>query len=345
MTTHSISASLKLLAAGQSLSAADLEETFGAILSGDVPPEQIGAFLMGLAVRGETGSELLAGAKTLRANARKIDLAGPTLDTCGTGGLGWTSLNTSTASAIVIAAAGGRVAKHGNRSIPPKTGSADVLEALGVELDLTESRFRECVDQAGVGFLFARSHHSAMRHVAPVRASLGIRTIFNLLGPLSNPASATHQVLGVNEARWLSPMAEALRDLGITRAWVVHGSDSDGTVIDELSIAGETQIIEVKGGQLTELTIVPEDAGLSRNRLSSLAGGPPEENAIAIRELLDGRPGPFRDAVTLNAAAGLHVLGLASDLKSGAAKAEQVIESGVAAETLKSLAAASRGQA
>ena len=300
---------------------------------------------MGLAVRGETGSELLAGAKTLRANARKIDLAGPTLDTCGTGGLGWTSLNTSTASAIVIAAAGGRVAKHGNRSIPPKTGSADVLEALGVELDLTESRFRECVDQAGVGFLFARSHHSAMRHVAPVRASLGIRTIFNLLGPLSNPASATHQVLGVNEARWLSPMAEALRDLGITRAWVVHGSDSDGTVIDELSIAGETQIIEVKGGQLTELTIVPEDAGLSRNRLSSLAGGPPEENAIAIRELLDGRPGPFRDAVTLTAAAGLHVLGLASDLKSGAAKAEQVIESGVAAETLKSLAAASRGQA
>lgn len=344
MTTHSISASLKLLAAGQPLSAADLEETFGAILSGDVPPEQIGAFLMGLAVRGETGSELLAGAKTLRANARKIDLDGPTLDTCGTGGLGWTSLNTSTASAIVIAAAGGRVAKHGNRSVPPKTGSADVLEALGVELDLTEARFRECVEQAGVGFLFARSHHSAMRHVAPVRASLGIRTIFNLLGPLSNPASATHQVLGVNEARWLSPMAEALRDLGITRAWVVHGSDTDGTVIDELSIAGETQVVEVKDGKLTELTIVPEDAGLSRNRLSALAGGAPEENAIAIRELLDGRPGPFRDAVTLNAAAGLHLLGLASDLKSGAAQAEQVIDSGAAAETLKSLAAASRGK-
>lgn len=343
MTTHSISSSLKLLAAGQALSPEALDEAFGSILSGDVPPEQIGAFLMGLAVRGESGAELLAGAKTLRANARTIDLEGPTLDTCGTGGLGWTSLNTSTASAIVIAAAGGRVAKHGNRSVPPKTGSADVLEALGVELDLTEARFRDCIEQAGVGFLFARSHHSAMRHVAPVRASLGIRTIFNLLGPLSNPASATHQVLGVNEARWLKPMAEALRDLGITRAWVVHGADPDGTVIDELSIAGETQVIEVNNGALTELTIVPEDAGLGRNRLSALAGGPPEENALAIRDLLDGRPGPFRDAVVLNAAAGLHVLGLAPDLKAGAEKAETAIDSGAASETLKKLVAASIG--
>ena len=322
-----------------------LEDVFGAILSGDVPAEQIGAFLMGMAVRGETGSELLAGAKTLRANARTISLDGPTLDTCGTGGLGWTSLNTSTASAIVIAAAGGRVAKHGNRSVPPKTGSADVLEALGVELDLTEARFLDCVNQAGVGFLFARTHHSAMRHVAPVRASLGIRTIFNLLGPLSNPASATHQVLGVNEARWQRPMAEALRDLGITRAWVVHGADTDGTVIDELSIAGETQVVEVKDGKLTELTIVPEDAGLTRNRLSALAGGPPEDNAQAIRDLLDGRPGPFRDAVVLNAAAGLHVLGHAADLKSGAKQASAAIDSGTAMQTLKRLSAASKGQA
>lgn len=343
MTTHSISASLKLLAAGKALSANDLDEAFGAILSGDVPPEQIGAFLMGLAVRGESGAELLAGAKTLRANARKIALEGPTLDTCGTGGLGWTSLNTSTASAIVIAAAGGRVAKHGNRSVPPKTGSADVLEALGVELDLTEARFRDCIEHAGVGFLFARSHHSAMRHVAPVRASLGIRTIFNLLGPLSNPASATHQVLGVNEARWQKPMAEALRDLGITRAWVVHGVDSDGAVIDELSIAGETRVIEVKDGALSERTVVPEDAGLGRNRLSALAGGPPEDNAMAIRDLLDGRPGPFRDAVILNAAAGLHVLGRAADLKTGAEQAGEAIDSGKAAETLKTLAAASKG--
>jgi anthranilate phosphoribosyltransferase len=334
---------LKSLAAANPLSEDDLNTAFTAILSGDVPDEQIGAFLMGLAVRGETGAELLAGARCLRANARKIDLPGDTLDTCGTGGLGWTSLNTSTASAIVIAAAGGRVAKHGNRSVPPKTGSADVLETLGVELDLTEDRFRACIAQAGVGFLFARAHHSAMRHVAPVRASLGIRTIFNLLGPLSNPASATHQVLGVNQARWLRPMAEALRDLGLTRAWVVHGVDSDGTVIDELSIAGETQVIEVKNGTLTELTITPEDAGLPRNRVSALAGGAPEDNALAITELLDGRPGPFRDAVVLNAAAGLFVLGLAKDLKAGADQAAVAIESGAAATSLKQLVAASKG--
>lgn len=343
MTT--LTPTLKSIAAGQALSAEELEAAFAALLSGDVPPEQIGAFLMGLAVRGETGAELLAGAKTLRANARRIDLDGPTLDTCGTGGLGWTSLNTSTASAIVIAAAGGTVAKHGNRSVPPKTGSADVLEALGVELDLTEGRFRECISKAKVGFLFARSHHSAMRHVAPVRASLGIRTIFNLLGPLSNPASATHQILGVSEARWLRPMAEALRDLGITRAWVVHGTDSDDTVIDEISIAGETQVIEVKDGALNELTIVPEDAGLGRNRLTALAGGAPAENALAIQELLDGRPGPFRDAVVLNAAAGLHVLGLAADLKSGAELAGDAIDSRAARATLSALVSASKGDA
>ncbi|MEO1553685.1 MAG: anthranilate phosphoribosyltransferase [Pseudomonadota bacterium] len=345
MDTHLISACLKTLALGQALSSAQLEDAFASILAGNVPPEQIGAFLMGLAVRGETGAELLAGAKTLRSNARKIDLDGPTLDTCGTGGLGWTSLNTSTASAIVIAASGGKVAKHGNRSVPPKTGSADVLEALGVELDLTEDRFRKCIDQAGVGFLFARSHHSAMRHVAPVRASLGIRTIFNLLGPLSNPASATHQVLGVNQARWLKPMAEALRDLGVTRAWVVHGMDSDDTVIDELSIAGETKVMELSDGTLTERIITPEDAGLGRNRLSALAGGAPDENALAIRELLDGRPGPFRDAVLLNAAAGLHVLGRAQDLKDGVAQASDALDSGAAAQTLSTLAAASKGQA
>ena len=334
---------LKALSSGATLSSDDLEASFSALLAGDVTPEQIGAFLMGLAVRGETGAELLAGAKTLRANARKIDLRRPTLDTCGTGGLGWTSLNTSTASAIVIAACGGTVAKHGNRSVPPKTGSADVLEALGVELDLDESRFRSCIDKAGVGFMFARTHHSAMRHVAPVRASLGIRTIFNLLGPLSNPASATHHVLGVNEARWLRPIAEALRDLGIRRAWIVHGTDDDGTVIDELSIAGETQIIEVNGQHLSELIVTPEDAGLQSHRLSALQGGTPDENALAIRELLEGRPGPFRDAVILNAAAGLHVLGVSADLKDGARRAAEALDTGVALETPSRLVEVSQG--
>lgn len=325
------------------MSPADLEDAFSAILSGEVAPEQIGAFLMGLAVRGETGAELLAGAKVMRANARAITLSGDILDTCGTGGLGWTSLNTSTASALVIAACGGTVAKHGNRSVPPKTGSADVLEALGVELDLDESRFRDCIEQAGVGFLFARSHHSAMRHVAPVRASLGIRTIFNLLGPLSNPAGATHQILGVYDPGWLKPMAEALRDLGITRAWIVHGKDPNGSAIDELSIAGETDVIEVRDGALHELSISPEDAGLSRHSLSALAGGKPEENALAIRELFEGRPGPFREAVVLNAAAGLHILGLAGDLQHGAQAAAAALDSGKALATLTKLVEASGG--
>ncbi|MEM9938955.1 MAG: anthranilate phosphoribosyltransferase [Pseudomonadota bacterium] len=343
MTDLSLSTSLKALARSEPLGADQLEAAFDTLLSGEAAPEQIGAFLMGLAVRGETSAELLAGARVMRANARSIELEGDILDTCGTGGLPWTSLNTSTASAIVIAACGGKVAKHGNRSVPPKTGSADVLETLGVELDLTEARFRKCLDTAGVGFLFARSHHSAMRHVAPVRASLGIRTIFNLLGPLSNPAGATHQILGVYEPRWLRPMAETLRDLGIERAWVVHGPEAQTGGIDELSIAGETQVIEVKDGKLMELTITPEDAGLDTTPLTSLQGGKPDENARAIRELFEGRTGPFRDAVALNAAAGLHILGLASDLKTGAEMAQTALDRGAALKTLSTLAEASKG--
>lgn len=345
MTDLTLTTALKTLASGAPLSAEQLQAAFEALLSGEAPPEQIGAFLMGLAVRGETGAELLSGAKVLRANARTISLEGDVLDTCGTGGLGWTSLNTSTASAIVIAACGGKVAKHGNRSVPPKTGSADVLEALGVELDLTEDRFRNCLEKAGVGFLFARSHHSAMRHVGPVRASLGIRTIFNLLGPLSNPASATHQILGVSEARWLKPMAEALRDLGVKRAWVVHGVDATGRAIDEISIAGPTQVIDVNQNTLIERTITPEDAGFEPSPLAALQGGVVEENALAIRELLEGRTGPFRDAVAFNAAAGLHILGLASDLKDGAALASAALDSGAALKALSVLIAASKGQA
>ncbi len=344
MTDATLTPALKTLAAGQALDAEALEAAFASLLAGDIPPEQIGAFLMGLAVRGETGAELLAGAKVMRANARKIALEGDVLDTCGTGGLGWTSLNTSTASAIVIAACGGKVAKHGNRSVPPKTGSADVLEALGVELDMTEPRFRDCLDRAGVGFLYARTHHSAMRHVAPVRASLGIRTIFNLLGPLSNPASATHQILGVNQERWLRPMAEALRDLGITRAWVVFGPDATMGGIDELSIAGETRIIDVRDGALHETSVHPGEAGLSSSPLAALQGGSPDENALAIRELFEGRSGPFRDAVVLNAAAGLHILGLAPDLKAGAEMAGQALDEGRALTTLGALRAASKGQ-
>ena len=310
------------------------------MLTGTAPPEQIGAFLMGLAVRGETVDELYAGACIMREHARKLKVEGDALDTCGTGGLPWKSLNTSTASAIVIAAAGGRVAKHGNRSVPPKTGSADVLEQLGVNLDIDETTFHKCLDGAGVAFMFARSHHSAMRHVAPVRASLGIRTVFNLLGPLTNPAGANHQVLGVFAPEWVRPMADTLARLGTKRAWVVHGVDG----IDELSISGITNVAEVNGTEVREFEVTPEDAGLGTSPLSSLEGGSPEENALAIQELLDGQEGPFRDCVLLNAAAGLHVFGKTSSLKDGVSVAAEAIDSGRARATLSKLAALSNGR-
>lgn len=341
MTTQSLNDAIKALARSQELTVPVLEAAFDTLLSGEAAPEQVGAFLMGLAVRGETSNELFAGAKAMRQHARSVSVAGPLLDTCGTGGLPWKSLNTSTASAIVIAAAGGRVAKHGNRSVPPKTGSADVLEALGVELDITSQTFEDCLDKAGVGFLFARSHHSAMRHVAPVRASLGIRTIFNLLGPLSNPANATHQILGVYDARWLDPMAETLLKLGIEKAWVVHGVDG----IDEISISGPTEVREVVGGKINAFRIEPTDASLHASPLAALEGGAPEDNAGAIRELLEGRSGPFRDVVLFNAAAGLCLLELSASLKEGVARASEAIDSGRALHTLTTLASVSSGKA
>lgn len=338
MSDH-LSLSIKALAEGAHPTPETLEGAFRTLLEGAATDGQIGAFLMGLRAVGETGETLAVGAKLLRETARKVHVEGPLLDTCGTGGLGWRSLNTSTAAAILVAACGGRVAKHGNRSVPPKTGSADVLEALGVALDIDEATFHRCLEGAGVAFMFARSHHSAMRHVAGVRAELGIRTVFNLLGPLSNPAAADHQILGVFSPDWTRPMAEALRDLGVSRAWVVHGTDG----IDEVSVSGPTSVWEVSDGQLRDFEITPETAGLSRSPLSALEGGTPEQNALAIRELFEGRPGPFRDAVMLNAAAGLVILALADDLASGVAMAGRAIDDGGALRTLDRLVSLSQG--
>ena len=333
---------LKAIARSEPLSDEVLEASFEEILTGEANPERIGAFLMGLAVRGETSTELLAGARIMRKHARTIPLSGDVLDTCGTGGLGWTSLNTSTASAIVTAACGVTVAKHGNRSVPPKTGSADVLEALGVGLDISDDQFLSAIKAAGIGFLFARSHHSAMRHVAPVRASLGIRTIFNLLGPLSNPANATHQILGVYDPVWLRPMAETLQALGIKKAWVVHGCHDGGFAIDELSIAGATDVVEVTPGTLREITVYPEDAGLSPSPLATLKGGSPSHNAQAITDVFAGKASAFRDAIILNAAAGLHLVGEASSIAEGADISADAIDSGAAAETLAKLQSATQ---
>ena len=333
---------IQSIARKEELSPVTLTESFKEILGGETTPERISAFLMGLAVRGETSAELFAGASTMRQFARKIDLGHDVLDTCGTGGLGWTSLNTSTASAILLAACGVPVAKHGNRSVPPKTGSADVLEALGVGLELTEEQFRNSIETAGIGFLFARSHHSAMRHVAPIRASLAIRTIFNRLGPLSSPVSASHQILGVYDPHWLRPMAETLQKLGVKRAWVVHGTGSDRAV-DELSTEGPTRIVEVADGALKELEVTASDAGLTGGPLSELAGGSPEHNAGAILDLFNGIKSVFRDAVLLNTAGGLVVFGKVSNLKEGVALASEVLNSDKPLQVLEDLKKASGG--
>lgn len=340
MTDGALSSSLKAIARGEALPADLLELAFEALLSGEAAPEEIGAFLMGLAVRGETASELVAGAKIMRRHARKVHIDGQLLDTCGTGGLTWKSLNTSTASAIVIAAAGGRVAKHGNRSVPPKTGSADVLEALGVNLEVDEATLQDCITKAGVGFMFARLHHGAVRHVAPVRMKLGIRTIFNLLGPLTNPAGAQHQVLGVFGAEWVRPVAEALGELGTRKSWVVHGVDG----VDEISISGPTKVCEVSPAGLREFVVEPAAAGLRTHPLSTLEGTDVNGNARAIQDLFDGHAGPFRDMVLLNASAGLHVLGLAGDLAHGTELAAAAIDSGKARDTLATLRRVSQGE-
>ncbi len=339
MSNAPLSDAIKAIARREDLSADLLSGAFDALLAGAAAPEEIGAFLMGLAVRGETANELVAGARAMRGASRRLQVDGDVLDTCGTGGLPWRSLNTSTAAAIVIAAAGGRVAKHGNRSVPPKTGSADVLEALGVNLDVDEATFHRCLEGAGVAFMFAPAHHSAMRHVAPVRKRLGIRTIFNLLGPLTNPAGAQFQLLGVYAPEWVRPMADALAELGVARAWVAHGVDG----IDELSIAGPTLVAEVTDGAVSEFELTPEDAGLVRHPLSALEGGDPEMNAQAILDLLDGRPGPFRDVVLLNAAAGLTVLGQTASISGAMPAVSAAVDSGAAREVLHKLVDLSHG--
>ncbi len=340
MSSEQIGRVIRKIARREILSEEDMEAALEDVLTGRAAPEQLAAFMTGLAVRGETAGELAAGARAMLKHAQRIELAGPILDNCGTGGLPWVSLNTSTAAAIVMAAAGVRIAKHGNRSVPPKTGTADVLEALGVAIEMDTQTARYCLDQAGIVFLFARSHHGAMRHAAPVRHILGIRTLFNLLGPLSNPAGAEFRLLGVAEPQWLRPMAEALRQLGIHRAWVVHGKDG----VDEISISDGTLVCELINGELREFEIVPGDAGLTNHPASALAGGNAAYNAEQIRDLLNGKHGAFHDHVVINAAAGLVIAGKALSLQAGADIARQALVSGRARTTLEALVTASQGQ-
>ncbi len=323
------------VAGGRSLDEHEAEQAFDILMSGDATPTQIGAFLMALRVRGETVPEITGAVRTMRAKMLRIDAPDGAIDTCGTGGDNSGTLNISTGAAIVTAAAGVPVAKHGNRAASSKTGTADVLGALGVNIDADMALIREALWSANICFLMATRHHSAMRHVGPSRVELGTRTIFNLMGPLSNPAGARRQLLGVFARAWIEPLAQVLASLGTERAWVVHGSDG----LDEITTTGPTYVAELRGGKVGLLEVTPEMAGLPRATPAELKGADAATNAAAITELLAGRPGPYRDIVLLNSAAALVLAGKATDLKSGVAVAASAIDSGKAKATLAELIA------
>jgi anthranilate phosphoribosyltransferase len=323
---------IKRVVAGRDLSPAEVEAVMDTILSGEATPAQIAAFVVGLRMKGESSDEIAAAARSLRKHCESIRprVDGPILDTCGTGGDGLHTFNISTAAAIVVAACGVAVAKHGNRAVSSKAGSADVLEALGVRIDLPAERVRQCIEEVGIGFLFAPSHHAAMRHVAPIRRELGLRTIFNLLGPLANPASATHQVVGVFDPARVEQLAEALGTLGLDAAWVVHGEGG----LDEVSPCGPTRVAELQNGAVHTFELRPEDFGVDAVALEALRGGDANENADIIRRVLGGERGPARIAVVINAAAALCVAGVAADPKAAAQRAADALDSGAAAGTL-----------
>lgn len=324
------------LAEGNRPDTGEITAAFEEILGGAADPILISAFLMGLRLRQESVEDIVAGARVLRRNARRVSAPEGAVDTCGTGGLAWTSLNTSTAAAFVAAGAGVKVAKHGNRS-KSKAGSADVLEALGVNLQMTDAQLEASFSAAGLAFMFAPAHHSAMRHVAPVRATLGIRTIFNLLGPLANPAGVRRQVLGVFSAEWTEPLAQALGELGSERALVVHGLDG----IDEISITGSTRISELRDGLVRTTEVTPETLGVARARLEDLRGGSVSDNAAALRAVLNGAGGPFSDLVAVNAGAAIMIAGLAADIPAGIELARRSVSSGAALRALETLKATS----
>jgi anthranilate phosphoribosyltransferase len=325
---------LAKLALGQRLSEDEAALAFDRMMSGDATPAQMGGFLMALRVRGETVEEITGAVRTMRAKALPIEAPAGAIDTVGTGGDGAGSFNISTATAFVVAGCGVPVAKHGNRAFSSKSGAADILAALGVNIDADVALVRRALFEAGIGFLMAPRYHGAMRHVGPTRAELGTRTIFNLLGPLSNPAGAKRQLVGVFALQWVKPVAEVLAKLGSERAWVVHG---DG--LDEITTTGTTEVAELRDGKVATFTVAPEDAGLPRARLDDLKGGDPATNAASLTVLLEGRRGPLRDVVLLNSAAALIVAGRARDLRQGVDQAADAIDNGAARRALDRLVA------
>ncbi len=318
------------IASGECLSQQESQNAFNYMMSGDATGAQIGAFLMGLRLRGETIEEITGAAEAMRAKALFIKAPDNAVDTCGTGGDGSHTYNISTAAAIVLAASGVSVAKHGNRAISSKSGSADVLETLGINIDAPMDTVEHCVSDIGIGFMMATRHHSAMRHVGPSRTSLGTRTIFNLLGPLSNPAGAKFQVIGVFDKKWTAPLAEVLGRLGSKRVWVVHGADG----LDELSISGPSYVSEYRNDEVTSFEVTPEVAGLKSYPLSKIRGGDAKFNALALKKILKGEKNAYREIVLLNCAAALLVSGKVADLKQGAILAAKAIDSGAALKKL-----------
>lgn len=327
------------VAAGAELSRAEASDAFEAMLSGDVTPAQIGGFLMGLRVRGESVEEITGAVSAMRARMLRVKAPEDALDIVGTGGDGSGSYNVSTLAAIIVAACGVPVAKHGNRAASSKSGASDVLGALGVKIGLAPEGVERCLAGANVGFMMAPTHHAAMRHVGAARVELGTRTIFNLLGPLSNPAGVRRQLLGVFSAAWLEPLAKVLRNLGSERVWLVHGADG----LDEITTTAATEVVELNDGQIRTFTISPEDAGLPRAAPADLKGGDPAHNAEALRAVLSGARNPYRDIAVLNAAAALVVAGHAADLREGATLAALALDAGAAAATLAKLVQISNG--
>lgn len=316
------------------LSADDMTAVMRLIMTGEATPAQIGGFLIGLRMKGETVDEIAAAAKVMRELATGVHVSGAhVVDIVGTGGDATNTFNVSTACTFVVAAAGGTVAKHGNRSVSSKSGSADLLEAAGVNLELTPEQVAHCIEQVGVGFMFAPRHHGAMKHAIGPRREMGVRTIFNILGPLTNPAGAPNQLLGVFSDELVEPLAEVLQKLGSQHVLVVHAEDG----MDEISIGAPTHVAELKDGTISTYTITPEQFGLERADIGQLVVGSAEESLAIIRAVLDDQPGPARDIVLLNAGAAIYAAGLAATLDAGIREADTMIATGAAREKLDAL--------
>jgi anthranilate phosphoribosyltransferase len=321
------------------LAAESMRAVMRLIMTGQATPAQIGGFLIGLRMKGETVEEIAAAAEVMRELATRVGVSGPYLvDTCGTGGDGAGTFNVSTASAFVVAAAGGKVAKHGNRSVSSKSGSADLLEAAGVNLELSPEQVAQCVNEIGVGFMFAPKHHAAMKHAIGPRREMGVRTIFNLLGPLTNPAGAPNQVLGVFSPQWVEPLAQVLKRLGSEHVLVVHAEDG----LDEISIGAATRVAELRDGRVAEFTVTPEQFGMKRADIKTIGVASAAESLSMIESALSDNQGPARDIVALNAGAALYAAGVSSSFEDGVRKALATIAAGAALEKMRALAGLSQ---